>query len=556
MEIPIETKNQTQKGHPKGLYLLFFTEMWERFSYYGMRAIFMLYLLNALMINKSEASKIYGSYTGLVYLTPLIGGYVSDRYWGNRRSILVGGLLMAVGQFCMFLSASYYTNFGFANTLMLLGLGCLIMGNGFFKPNISTMVGSLYTQTDPRKDAAFTIFYMGINLGAFFAPLVCGALGEHYDSNGKPLPEYFKWGFLAACIGMLISILSFELLKNKFLITPSGEPIGGKPDPTKLQVQNTSSSNKQNITRLIAWVVGSLILFTALPLLQGESFEKLDWKSFENLDWIGTFIYIYSLILQSFENLDWIGIFIYSLTLAAPGSIITDPTLTKIERARIWVIFISAFFVIAFWAAFEQAGASLTIFAAEQTNRNILGWEMPASYFQSFNAIFIVILAPVFSIIWENLNKKGLEPSSPLKQAYGLLFLAIGYLVIALGVKNLDPNIKVSMLWLTSLYLLHTIGELCLSPIGLSMVNKLAPVRFASLLMGVWFLSTATANKLAGVLSQLYPDPNNPKKPVLLGFQINDLYDFFMVFVVFSGLAALIMFALSRKLTEMMHEGK
>jgi POT family proton-dependent oligopeptide transporter len=528
MEIPIETKNQTQKGHPKGLYLLFFTEMWERFSYYGMRAIFMLYLLNALMINKSEASKIYGSYTGLVYLTPLIGGYISDRYWGNRRSILVGGLLMAVGQFCMFLSASYYTNFGFANTLMLLGLGCLIMGNGFFKPNISTMVGSLYTQTDPRKDAAFTIFYMGINLGAFFAPLVCGALGEHYDSKGNPLPEYFKWGFLAACIGMLISILSFELLKNKFLITPSGEPIGGKPDPTKFQVQNTYSSNKQNITRLIAWVVGSLILFTALPLLQGESFE----------------------------NLDWIGIFIYSLTLAAPGSIITDPTLTKIERARIWVIFISAFFVIAFWAAFEQAGASLTIFAAEQTNRNIFGWEMPASYFQSFNAIFIVILAPVFSIIWENLNKKGLEPSSPLKQAYGLLFLAIGYLVIALGVKNLDPNIKVSMLWLTSLYLLHTIGELCLSPIGLSMVNKLAPVRFASLLMGVWFLSTATANKLAGVLSQLYPDPKNPKKPVLLGFQINDLYDFFMVFVVFSGLAALIMFALSRKLTEMMHEGK
>ena len=548
MEIPIETKNQTQKGHPKGLYLLFFTEMWERFSYYGMRAIFMLYLLNALMINESEASKIYGSYTGLVYLTPLIGGYISDRYWGNRRSILVGGLLMAVGQFCMFLSASYYTNFGFANTLMLLGLGCLIMGNGFFKPNISTMVGSLYTQTDPRKDAAFTIFYMGINLGAFFAPLVCGALGEHYDSNGKPLPEYFKWGFLAACIGMLISILSFELLKNKFLITPSGEPIGGKPDPTKLQVQNTSSSNKQNIKRLIAWVVGSLILFTALPLLQGESFE--------NLDWIGTFIYIYSLILQSFENLDWIGIFIYSLTLAAPGSIITDPTLTKIERARIWVIFISAFFVIAFWAAFEQAGASLTIFAAKQTNRNIFGWEMPASYFQSFNPIFIFILAPVFSIIWENLNKKGLEPSSPLKQAYGLLFLAIGYLVIALGVKNLDPNIKVSMLWLTSLYLLHTIGELCLSPIGLSMVNKLAPVRFASLLMGVWFLSTATANKLAGVLSQLYPDPKNPKKPVLLGFQINDLYDFFMVFVVFSGLAALIMFALSRKLTEMMHEGK
>ncbi len=528
MKLSNDSQMQHPKGHPDGLYLLFFTEMWERFSYYGMRAIFTLYLLNALMLNKSQASQIYGSYTGLVYLTPLIGGYISDRYWGNRKSILVGGLLMALGQFCMFLSASNYSQFELANTLMLIGLGCLIMGNGFFKPNISTMVGSLYSQTDSRKDAAFTIFYMGINLGAFFAPLVCGFLGEHYDSNGKALPEYFKWGFLAACIGMLISIISFELLKNKYLITPTGEPIGSKPNPSKFKQNQTDNSahKDKSILRLVIWIIGSLILFTALPLIQGEPLAQLDW----------------------------IGIFIYSLTLAAPGSIITDPTLTKIERERIWVIFISAFFVIAFWAAFEQAGASLTVFAAEQTNRNLFGWEMPASYFQSFNAIFIVILAPVFSIIWQTLNKKGLEPSSPLKQAYGLLFLAIGYIIIALGVKNLDPAVKVSMLWLTTLYLLHTIGELCLSPIGLSMVNKLAPARFASLLMGVWFLSTATANKLAGVFSELYPDPSNPQKPVLLGLQIHDLYDFFMVFVIFSGLAAIVMFAISKKLTQMMHE--
>lgn len=529
MEISKEVQKETPKGHPDGLYLLFFTEMWERFSYYGMRAIFMLYLLNAMMMNKSQASQIYGSYTGLVYLTPLIGGYVSDRYWGNRKSILVGGLLMALGQFFMFLSASNYSNFELANILMLGGLACLIMGNGFFKPNISTMVGSLYSQTDTRKDAAFTIFYMGINLGAFFAPLVCGALGEHYDSNGKALPEYFKWGFLAACIGMLVSIISFELLKNKYLVTPTGEPIGGKPDPSKFKKEeNSQSKNDNSMARLIGWIVGSLILFVGLSLAQG----------------------------QAFSELDWIGIFIYSLTLAAPASIITDPTLTSVEKQRIWVIFISAFFVIAFWAAFEQAGASLTVFAAEQTNRNLFGWEMPASYFQSFNAIFIVALAPVFSMIWQALNKKGLEPSSPLKQAYGLLFLAIGYLIIAIGVKDLNPSIKVSMLWLTTLYLLHTIGELCLSPIGLSMVNKLAPARFASLLMGVWFLSTATANKLAGVFSQLYPDPANPQKPVLLGFPINDLYDFFMVFVIFSGLAAIIMFALSKKLTQMMHEEK
>ncbi len=529
MEISNEVQKETPEGHPDGLYLLFFTEMWERFSYYGMRAIFMLYLLNALMMNKSQAAQIYGSYTGLVYLTPLIGGYVSDRYWGNRKSILVGGLLMALGQFLMFLSASNYSNFEFANILMLCGLGCLIMGNGFFKPNISTMVGSLYAQTDTRKDAAFTIFYMGINLGAFFAPLVCGALGEHYDAGGKALPEYFKWGFLAACIGMIVSIISFELLKNKYLVTPTGEAIGGKPDPSKFIKEESYEDKKDNsIGRLLGWILGSLVLFVGFSLLQGEELAKLDW----------------------------IGIFIYSLTLAAPASIITDPTLTSIEKQRIWVIFISAFFVIAFWAAFEQAGASLTVFAAEQTRRNVFGWEMPASYFQSFNAIFIVTLAPVFSMIWQSLNKKGLEPSSPLKQAYGLLFLAIGYLIIAFGVKDLSPNVKVSMLWLTTLYLLHTIGELCLSPIGLSMVNKLAPARFASLLMGVWFLSTATANKLAGVFSQLYPDPSNPQKPVLLGFQIMDLYDFFMLFVIFSGLAAIIMFALSKRLTQMMHEEK
>lgn len=527
---------ETPKGHPSGLYLLFFTEMWERFSYYGMRAIFTLYLVNAMMMDKGLASQYYGSYTGLVYLTPLIGGYISDRYWGNRRSILVGGLLMALGQFCMFLSASNYSNFGFAHTVMLIGLFALIMGNGFFKPNISTMVGSLYEPTDRRKDAAFTIFYMGINLGAFFAPLVCGALGEHYDSAGKPLPEYFKWGFLAACIGMLISIASFELLKNNYLITPDGKPVGGKPDPSKFVNEQSTNTKDNSLQRLLLWVLGAVLFFVIYNLIDFNTF---------------------SLDFGRFSKIDWIGVFIYSLTIAAPASIITDPSLTSIEKSRIWVIFISAFFVIAFWAAFEQAGASLTYFASEQTNRKIFNWEMPASYFQSFNAIFIVILAPVFSMFWQYLSARNAEPSSPYKQAWGLFFLAVGYVVIALGVKDLDPTVKVSMFWLTTLYLLHTIGELCLSPIGLSMVNKLAPARFASLLMGVWFLSTSTANKLAGVLSELYPDPEKIKigqAPSLLGFSITNLYEFFMVFVIFAGIASGIMFLTSKKLTQMMHE--
>lgn len=518
------------KGHPKGLYLLFFTEMWERFSYYGMRAIFSLYLLNALMFDKGKASEYYGSYTGLVYLTPLIGGYVADRYWGNRRSILVGGLLMAVGQLLMFFSASNYADIGMATNLMLGGLTFLILGNGFFKPNISTMVGQLYAEGDTRRDAAFTIFYMGINLGSFLGVTVCGLVGESYTPDGAPIMASFKWGFLAACIGMIISVITFELMKNKLLVSPEGQQIGAAPNQSRNDKPATtegpfhgkpeSAEGKSSAASLGIWAG------VAAALALGLKFG------------LGT---------------DWIGAFIYSLTVAAPGYIITDPSLTKSERNRILVIYIIAFFVIFFWAAFEQAGASLTFFAAEQTNRNIFGWEMPASMFNNFNAIFIVILAPVASMLWQALGKKGIEPASPYKQAIGLLFLAVGYIVIAVGVKDLDPTVKVSMFWLTALYMLHTIGELCLSPIGLSMVNKLAPARFTSLLMGVWFLSTSAANKFAGTLSSFYPEGGETKYFAM--FPISDLYDFFMLFVVLSGIAGIILFFLSRQLVKM-GEGK
>lgn len=502
-----------QSSHPKGLYLLFLTEMWERFSYYGMRAIFILYLVKALAFDKDLASEYYGSYTGLVYLTPLIGGYVSDRYWGNRRSIFIGGILMAIGQFFMFLSAGSFGNVDMAKPLMLFGLFSLIMGNGFFKPNISTMVGSLYENGDHRRDAAYTIFYMGINLGAFFSPLVCGYLGD----TGNPAD--FKWGFLAACIGMIISTISFELLKNKYLVTPAGEPIGAKP---KAKMVIDGGDSKKSTKSAITWGIIAVVLIA---------------------------------VFNYFMN-DIIGSFIYALTIAAPAMIILDPSLTKIEKERIGVIYIAAFFVIFFWAAFEQAGASLTFFADEQTDRTMFGWEMPASWFNSFNALFIVALAPVFSILWVKLGNKGMEPSSPKKQAIGLFFLSLGYLVIAFGVNGLDPTAKVSIMWLTSLYLLHTIGELCLSPIGLSMVNKLAPARFASLLMGVWFLSTASANKFAGVLSALYPDEKQIAAgniPSFVGFQIDNLYSFFMIFVVMSGIASMILYVLSKKLEKMMN---
>jgi len=463
-------ENNTNTGHPKGLYLLFVTEMWERFSYYGMRAIFTLFMVNALMFDKSLASTVYGNYTGLVYLTPLIGGYVADRYWGNRRSIFVGGIMMAIGQFFMFLAGSFYTDVSLASTLMFTGLGFLIFGNGFFKPNISTMVGQLYNEGDKRVDAAFTIFYMGINLGAFFAPLITGGLGEVYDKDGLIVPGMFKWGFLAACIGMIISTVVFEVLKNKYIVDPSGKPIGTKPE--KIVVEK-KDKEPLNIGKLVQWALISMILFVAFKGLMG---------------------------------LDLIGAFIYTLCIIAPASIITDKSLTKEEKQKIWVIFIIAFFVIFFWSAFEQAGASLTFFAQEQTDRNIFNYEVPSSYFQSINAVAIVIFAPIFALIWTKLGANNREPSSPVKQALGLFLLAVGYFIIAIGVKDLDPSVKVSLFWLVTLYTVHTFGELCLSPIGLSMVVKLAPVRFASLLMGVWFLSTATANKFAGDLSSLYPE--------------------------------------------------
>jgi POT family proton-dependent oligopeptide transporter len=455
------------KGHPKGLYVLFVTEMWERFSYYGMRAIFTLYMTKALLLSKDEGSTIYGSYTGLVYLTPLIGGYVADRYWGNRKSIIVGGVLMAAGQFLMFASGTFFEQAELSKLLMYAGLGLLIFGNGFFKPNISTMVGQLYPEGDKRVDSAFTIFYMGINLGAFFAPLVCGFLGD------TGCPEDFRWGFLAAGTGMLLSLALFISLKNKYIVTPDGVQIGERPNEAR-QTSADAPKAPFNVTLLLVWAGVFLGLLAAFRL--GLEF-------------------------------DWIGSFIFALTIAGPGYIISDPSLTRVERDRIWVIYIIAFFVIFFWAAFEQAGASLTYFAEEQTNRAVFGVTVPASYFQSINAVAIVLLAPVFVGLWGSLGRKNLEPASPFKQAIGLFLLALGYLVIAFGVKGLQPGLKVSMLWLFSLYTIHTLGELCLSPIGLSMVNKLAPVKFASLLMGVWFLSTSAANKFAGTLSALYPEP-------------------------------------------------
>jgi len=572
-----QAKNSSK--HPEGLFVLFFTEMWERFSYYGMRAILVLYLTKALFIEKSDASNIYGSYTGLVYLTPLIGGYIADRYWGNRKSIFFGGLLMAIGQLLMFFSASNYQNADLAKLLMLCGLSALIIGNGFFKPNISTLVGQLYPKGDTRLDAAFTLFYMGINLGAFFSPIICSQLGD----TGNP--GDFKWGFMAACVGMVIGIVSFELMK-KYLKSPTGEKVGA--------IANKKRDAQEEKDRVAAGgeakAEGGKISQTSMMI------------------WAGVILGLIGVFHFALE-LDWIGSCIFSISVGAPGLILTDTSLSKTERERILVIFIAAFFVIFFWACFEQAGASLTFFADEQMNRVVnihtsMGYvllfvsalagalyytlyrimripielkvlfgavgaylvfkiimafasgeifdmkEISAGAFNSVNAIFIVVLAPLFAELWGALGKKGLEPASPYKQAMGLMFLSLGYVVIAIGVKDVGA-IKVSMMWLIALYFLHTVGELCLSPIGLSLVNKLAPARFASLLMGTWFLANATANKFAGTLSSYYPEKG--KITSFAGYHMTNIFDFFVLFIVMSGVASIILFFLSKKLLKMMH---
>ena len=419
-------EKSAQVGHPKGLYLLFTVEMWERFSYYGMRAIFILYLTKALLIDSKEAGSIYGTYTSLVYLTPLLGGFIADRYWGNRRSIIVGGVLMAIAQFLMYWSASAYNNPDTAIPIMYLSLGFLIFGNGFFKPNISSMVGTLYPKGDSRVDSAYTIFYMGINAGALIAPLVCGGLGDTGNVSD------FKWGFLCAGIGMVLSTVIMLMFQNKYVVTPEGEPIGMKPSFYKKQAEANATEDAP---------------------VQG------------------------------------------------------DAPLTKEEKDRIWAIFIITGFVIAFWAAFEQAGASLTLFADQNTDRNLFGFEVPASFFQSINPIFIVCLAPLFSMMWSALSGRGKEPSSPMKMVWGLGILTLGYVLIAFSVKGMGMEDKISMFFLIGMYFLHTCGELAISPVGLSVVNKLSPKRFISMMMAVFFLSSVVGNFAAGLFSGFIPQP-------------------------------------------------
>jgi len=552
-------------GHPKGLWVLFGTEMWERFNFYGMRAILTLFMVNSLLMKEEQASLIYGGFLGLCYLTPMLGGFIADRFFGNRNCILLGGLMMAIGQLLLFFSASVFgTNLSLANTLMWSALGIVIFGNGFFKPNISSMVGSLYPKQEKTKlDTAFTIFYMGINLGAFLGQTICPYLGDEVV-NGVQNIHAFKWGFLAASIAMLIGTIVFFVLKDKYVVTPDGKPLGGLPkyNDTSDYEEGESQSAVFSTASLIGALIAFVLLFFAFRfLLDGDNFIKT---------------IIYPIIYAS------------GLTLA--GLIVSDSSLTKIERDRIFVIYIVGFFIIFFWAAFEQAGSSLTFIASNQTDRTFMfGWQMPASMVQVFNGIFVFGFALPFSILWDKLRASGKEPLSTVKQAIGLGLIALSYLIIAYNVKDLGNTGLLAIKWLILLYLIQTFAELCLSPIGLSLVGKLSPKRFSSLLFGVFFLSNAAGYALSGTLGSIMPATGdkflkaknlgidlqgvlsktvtptadqmalleknqiNPSNPVFAGFEIHNLFEFFMVFVILTGIAAIVLFALTPVIKKMMH---
>lgn len=503
--------DNTSSRHPNGLYLLFATEMWERFSYYGMRAILVLYLTKALFFDKAMASNIYGGYVGLVYMTPLIGGFIADRYWGNRRSILTGGLLMALGQFVLFLSALLRPETAtegmspFASLMLFLGLGLMITGNGFFKPNISSIVGSLYGPADRRRDSAYTIFYMGINLGSFLGNLITSLVGD----TGNP--DDFKWAFLACSLAMLLATFTLWWGQNKYLYSWDNKPVGDTP------------ADSPGVTKVYFWLPA--LLLTSLGIMYVDAF-------------ITNIIFPF-LILSA---------------LVIAYLVFADKSLSRIDREKVAVIFIVSFFVIFFWATFEQAPASLTFFADEQTDREIFGYTVPPSLFQNLNGFFIVTCAPLMAFLWGFLGKRNAEPSSLFKMAIGLLLVTLGYVVIEIPVKDLVPGIKVSMFYLIALYLLHSVGELCLSPIGLSLVNKLSPPKYVSLMMAVWFLAPAIANKAAGMISALYPEPGKPTN--FLGIDIHNLYEFFLINVALSGVASLVLFVLAGRLKSMMHGAK
>ena len=455
-----------QYGHPPGLYVLFTTEMWERFSFYGMRALLVLYLTKAIGLNRADALNIYAIYTGLIYLTPLIGGRLADRYLGQRKAVFVGGILMAFGQIALT-----------QKDLLHLGLGLLIVGNGFFKPNISTMVGTLYPQGDPRRDGAYTIFYMGINLGAFLSPLVCGYLGERIG---------WGYGFGAAGVGMTLGLLTFVFTQQW---------LQGKGLPPRRQ--ETPGARLSLRDWLDITVISAGIIALVFAAIQSWDFMRPIWSPSWLTSSVAAFFYKGTILIGA------LGLFLYATEPAKSAqSELTHVPFTSEDWQRIAVIIIICLFSVLFWMGFEQSGGTLNFFADEKTNRTIFGYNIPASIFQAINPVFIITLAPLFAALWTYLARRQFPLPSVTKQGLGLTLLSVAFMVMYFADAG-PKSERVSPLWLILVYLIFTVAELCVSPIGLSLVNKLAPAKVASLMMATWFLCTAAANYLAGIMESM-----------------------------------------------------
>jgi len=436
------TPEKTYFGHPPGLFVLFFTEMWERFSYYGMRALLIFYLTKHWLFSDERASVIYGAYTALVYITPVIGGYLADRYLGQRKAVLFGAVLLAFGHFLMGVEGDGGQGSPTLN-IFWLALSFIIVGSGFLKANISVIVGQLYPRTDPRRDPAYTIFYMGINLGAAIGSVLCGYLGEVYG---------WSYGFGAAGFGMLLGLAVF--IRGKPLLMGKGEA----PDPA----------------RLARRVVG--LRFEWLLYLAGVAGVGIVWWLVQHQEVVGR--------LLGAAGLALIVYVLYTAVFRLPAA----------DRDRIFAALFLIIGSILFWALFEQAGSSLNLY----TDRFVDRAGVPASVFQSINAIYIVMLGPVFAALWLWLANRGLEPSAPAKFGLAMVQLGAGFLVLVAGAAT---GTVTPVIFIFLIYLLHTTGELCISPVGLSAMNRLAPAHMASLIMGTWFFASATGNFAAGLIA-------------------------------------------------------
>ena len=428
-------------GHPKGLFICFATEMWERFSYYGMRALLILYLTKHWEFTDAASYLIYGAYTSLVYIMPVFGGMLADQILGSKKAVTYGAILLVFGHLGMTVESN--------QQIFYLSLALIVSGVGFLKPNISTMVGALYEEGDPRRDSGFTIFYMGINIGAFTATLLCGYLGEKVG---------WAYGFGAAGIGMLLGLIIF-LWGQKYL-EGLAEP------PSEKYMTKVSGVSYENW----AYISGVIMVL-------------ITWFLVQNSQLVGQ-------LLGGFGAI-FIGAWLlYALFKCAPE-----------ERDRLIVVGILILFSLIFWALFEQAGSSLNILTDRGVDRVIFGWEVPASMFQSLNAGFIFTIAPLFALLWIALAKRNMEPSTPIKFSIGIVLVGLGFLVLVYGMQSSEA-LQTGVIWIVLIYFLHTLGELCLSPVGLSSVTKLSPQRIVGFMMGMWFFASAAGNYVAGLIAK------------------------------------------------------